>query len=100
MKAVQDFATACVTPPTNMADGCPYELRQKDLASMKLTEQTGGLESLSQNSFIAQSTKFKYKKNDTEYYEYETKDLETTFRGTIEWDSATPKVTKISSGWC
>ncbi|WP_404289243.1 hypothetical protein [Glutamicibacter arilaitensis] len=99
LKAVQDFATACVTPPTNMADGCPYELGQTDLASMKVMEQASGIEEINQTSFTALSTKFKYKKNNTEYSDYEPEDLETTFHGTIEWDNGTPKITKVSSGW-
>lgn len=99
LKSVQEFASSCVTTPTNMADGCPYELRQKDLASFTVTEQASGLAEITEDSFTAQTTKFRYQRNNTEYSDYDPEDLETTFRGKLEWEDGTPKVTEISSSW-
>lgn len=99
LQAVQKFATSCVTVPTNMAEGCPYELQQTDLASFKVVEQADGLAEISAEDFTAATTKFRYKKNNSEYFDYEPEDLETTFRGRLQWHDGVPEVTEISSSW-
>jgi len=99
LDAVHKFATACVTVPTNLNEGCPSELQDKELKSFSVKTQADGVTMEGMESFSSSETTFKYQRNKTEYMEYDEQEIDRSFNGTIEWIDGQPKVTVTGSSW-
>jgi len=99
LDAVHKFATACVTVPTNLNEGCPSELQDKELKSFSVKTQADGVTMEGMESFSSSETTFKYQRNKTEYMEYDEQEIDRSFNGTIEWIDGQPKVIVTGSSW-
>ncbi|WP_159612712.1 hypothetical protein [Glutamicibacter sp. JC586] len=96
---VHKFSTACVTPPTNLDEGCPYELQAKDLESFSVKKQADDVMLDGMNSFESTDVTFKYKEADTEYIDYDEREIERSLKGEIDWSTGQPVVTVHGSSW-
>ncbi len=96
---VQKFAKACVTPPTNMNDACPYSLQDKDLASFSVKTQAESVELSGLSTFQSDEVVFKYKRNNTEYMDYDEEETSKSFSGKITWDGDKPTVEVTDNYW-
>lgn len=96
---VKKFATACVTVPTNLNDGCPSTLQSKDLASFSVISHADSVDIAESGRFNTSETVFKYKFNDTEYSDYDEEELSRSFDGNVEWDGEKPKITVEGASW-
>lgn len=96
---VKKFATACVTVPTNLNDGCPSTLQSKDLASFSVVSHADSVDIDESGRFNTSETVFKYKFNDTEYSDYDEEELSRSFDGNVQWDGEKPKVTVEGASW-
>lgn len=96
---VHAFSTACVTPPTNLDEGCPYELQAKDLESFSVKKQAEDVMLDGMNSFESTDVTFKYKQEDSEYIDYEEREIERSLKGDIVWTDGQPTVNVTSASW-
>ncbi|MFJ2618649.1 hypothetical protein [Glutamicibacter sp. NPDC087344] len=96
---VQKFAKACVTPPTNMNEACPYSLQDKDLASFSVKTQAESVELSGLSTFQSDEVVFKYKRNNTEYMDYDEEETSKSFSGKITWDGDKPTVEVTDNYW-
>jgi len=99
LDAVHNFATACVTVPTNLNENCPSELQDKDLKSFSVKTQAQEVMIESMDSFSSSETTFKYHRNDTEYIDYDEEEFDRSFNGSISWDDGQPTVIVTDSSW-
>jgi len=99
LDAVHEFATACVTVPTNLNEGCPSELQDKDLKSFSVKTQAAEVTLEGMDSFKSSEATFKYQRNDTEYIDYSEEEFDRSFSGTIDWNDGKPTVTVTGSTW-
>ncbi len=99
LEKVRAFSTACVTPPTNLDEGCPYELQAKDLESFSVKKQAEQVTLEGMDTFESSPVTFKYKQTDKEYIDYDEEEIERSFTGNIDWSTGQPVVTVTDSSW-
>jgi len=94
---VKAFATACVTVPSNTADGCPYPLQSTKLHSMKLLTAPSTVTIENDGSFVSDAAKFEYTRDP--YYDGDKPEPETieyAFRGKATVTPDSVKATDIT----
>lgn len=96
---VKKFATACVTVPTNLDDGCPSTLQSKDIASFSVKSHAESVAIEESGSFSSSEIVFKYKLNDTEFIDYDEEELTRSFTGSVDWYGEKPQVTVEGASW-
>lgn len=102
LKQVQARVTACLTIPTNMEDGCPYAVRNDDLAELKVITQPDGFSVITLDSFAATEATIAVRENPTSYNpepKLEKSTIDVT--GKVSLDGGKPKIEEVymASGW-
>ncbi|MDO4899977.1 hypothetical protein [Actinomyces sp.] len=99
LDAVKAQATACVTPPGNMEEVCPYPLQSTELDSLAVTSEATEV-TVDGESFKSGSITFTTRNNPNSLNRNpRDKTSKYTFSGTIEWpqDGGEPTITVTNS---
>ncbi|WP_417366439.1 hypothetical protein [Glutamicibacter arilaitensis] len=99
LEEVKKFAKACVTVPTNLEDGCPSSLQSKDLESFSVKSHADSVEIDESGQFSSSDIVFKYKRNDSEYMDYDEEEITRSFTGSVDWYGEKPQVTVEGASW-
>ncbi|MFE6735701.1 hypothetical protein [Microbacterium sp. NPDC057650] len=94
LKSATNRVTACATVPTNLDEECPYALRQKDLASMKVTAEPTTVEIRPDGAFQTGTATIRVQRDTSFGFTPPPSDVAFTVTGTVEFsDVGDPKVT-------